>query len=46
MGILIWGFTMHSENGRISRQASPIKSTHSEQGVIDVKVLPVFDSRQ
>ena len=33
MGILIWVFSMHSENGRISRQASPTKSAHSEQCV-------------
>ena len=34
MGILIWVFSMHSENGRISRKASPIKSAHSEQCVM------------
>ena len=33
MGILIWVFSMHFENGRISRQASPTKSAHSEQCV-------------
>ncbi len=30
----IWVFSMHSENGHISRQASPIKSTHLEQCVM------------
>ena len=33
MGILIWVFSMHSKNRQISRQASLIKSAHSEQCV-------------